>query len=113
MQQTGYGVSSCHFQLNHLAAWIRTSRGFRLETMRANQQSNRREFKTPTLPNQRVGHPEEPNQSPGVDVLEWNNLTGRFRQQGNLKGLATRPIYFVRSQWKGEERPLDKYGHQV
>jgi RNA polymerase sigma factor (sigma-70 family) len=33
------------------------------------------EVKTPTLANQRVGHPEKPNQSLSVDVLEWYHPT--------------------------------------
>jgi hypothetical protein len=93
MQQAGESASSHHPLLNHQAGWIRTIRGFRFETMRDDQQSNGREVKTPTLQ----------TKGPG---------TGSIRQQENLKGLATRPIYFVRSQWKGEERPLDKCDHQ-
>ena len=33
---------------------------------------NRRKFKSPTLPKMgRIGHPEKPNQSLDVDILEW------------------------------------------
>ena len=50
----------------------------------------RSEHQTPTLPNQRVGHPEKPNQLLCIDVPEWYNSVGHNGSQKGAKGLATR-----------------------
>jgi hypothetical protein len=40
--------------------------------------------------NQRVGHPEEPNQLLSLDVLEWYYSIVGIRQEENARGFATR-----------------------
>jgi RHS repeat-associated protein len=50
-----------------------------------------REVKPPTLPNQRVGHPEKPTRSLGVDVLEWYYSTACARQQKKRERVGRPP----------------------
>jgi hypothetical protein len=57
---------------------------------REKQSTDGRKVKTPTLPKQRVGHPEKPSQFLGVDVLEWYDSIVIIRDQKNAKGSATR-----------------------
>src|ERR1700686_4810819 len=52
----------------------------------------RREHQPPTLPkNGRIGHPQQPNQSLGVDVLEWYHPNCvRSSTEKTRKGLPER-----------------------
>lgn len=48
--------------------------------------------KTPTLANQGAGHPKEPNQFHGLDVLEWYHSCVRVRQRRIRGRMAHPPI---------------------
>ena len=50
------------------------------------EKSKPRPFKS-----ERVGHPEKPNQSLGVDVLEWYHATVRIRQQKKCERVGHPP----------------------
>ena len=47
---------------------------------------------------ERVGHPEKPNQSLGVDVLEWYPLNVIRRQEGNWGRVGHPPVLQQRNQ---------------
>ncbi len=51
------------------------------------------EAQTPTLPNQRFGHPERRNQLLVIDVLEWYHPTMRMVQQENRERVGHPPRF--------------------